>query len=180
MLSPSEAGLPWEAKLGRDAWAFQASPLWNLTPWRNWKRQVSASICSQPVVALVGTMRRSSPDCQVNGSCRLCLVTEALREAPIVPKELTATGSSGSTRVMLSRAETIPEGKGVAVDAGVGVAPEIGVAVACRAGVATLVGGAVVSGTGGAAAPPQATASTATSPIRPRDRDCQICRIMVL
>jgi hypothetical protein len=97
-------------------------------------------------------------------------VTEALREAPIVPKELIATGSSGSTRVMLSRAETIPEGKGAAVGAGVGVASGIGVAVACRTGVATAVGGAVVTGTGGAAAPPQATASAITL----RSRDCQI------
>src|SRR5918996_3436540 len=174
MLSPSEAGLPWEAKLGRDAWALKGSPLWNLTPWRNWKRQVSASSCSHPVVALVGTMRRSSSDCQVRGSCRLCLVTEALREAPMVPKELRATGSSGSTKVMLSRAETIPEGKGVAVGAGVGVASGIGVAVACRARVAAVVGGAVASGAGVAAAPPQATASVATSAITTRGRDFQI------
>ena len=157
MLPPSDTTLPWEAKLGREASAFQASPLWNLTPWRRVNRQVSASICSQPVVALVGTIRRSSPDCQVSGSCRLARVTEAFREAPMLRKELRLTGSSGTTRVMESRAETTPEGSGVAVGAGVGVASGIGVAVACTAA------GAVVgaAGTGVAAAPPQATSSNA-------------------
>ena len=154
-------------RLGTAAAAFQGSPLWNFTPSRSMKRQVSGSTCSQPVVALVGTIRRSSPDCQVNGSYRLARVTVAFNDAPIEPRELSWMGSSGNTMVMASRAEVTPSGTGVAVGAGVGVAYGIGVTVGANCSAAE---GAVVAsdGSDGAAAPPQATITTAISAAKTR------------
>ena len=94
-------------------------------------------------------MRRSSPDCQVSASCRFALVIDALRAAPIVPNEFKPIGSSGTTKVILSRADVTPLGNGVAVAAAVGVA--------CGIGVAVGYSWAAAGGVAGASAPPQAT-----------------------
>ena len=161
MLPPSEVGLPLAVRLGRAASALKASPLWNVTPSRRLKRQVSASICSQPVETVVGTIRRSSPDCQVRGSCRLARVMDAYSDPPMLRKELRFTGSSGTTRTMESWAVVTSSGSGVAVGAGVAVASGMGVAVGWPAA------GAAGAAGSGSAAPPQATinrADNANSP----------------
>ena len=77
------------------------------------------------------------------------LVIDALRAAPIVPNEFKPIGSSGTTKVILSRADVTPLGNGVAVASAVGVACGIGVAVGCS--------WAAAGGVAGASAPPQAT-----------------------
>jgi hypothetical protein len=115
-------------------------------------------------VAVVGTIRRSSADCQVSGSTRLSLMSGVVVPAPIGRRGFATTGSAPTTKVISSWAETVSLGPDVTVGCGTGVG--VGAKV-CSA--TDVVGGDV--GTGDArgvyvagAAPPQATANTRISP----------------
>ena len=118
----------------------------------------------------MGTIRRSSPDCQVRGS-RRDRVIPWRRLAPVPMRVLSPVGSWTTTRVILSRADLMPAGKGVFVGAGVKVASGGGVLVGC-----STLAGAVVAAMGaivGSAPPPQATSITVSKANTPATQRIQ-------